>query len=39
MRFAVKKGDVWSCRVGLPENTKNTGDTVAIMRVIDLLRE
>jgi hypothetical protein len=38
-QFAVKKGAVWSCRVGLPENTKNTGDTVAIMRVIDLLRE
>ncbi len=37
-QFAAKKGDVWSCRVGLPENIKNTGDTVAIMRVIDLLQ-
>jgi len=32
-----KKGDVWSCAKGLPERSKNTGSTVAIMRIIDLL--
>jgi quercetin dioxygenase-like cupin family protein len=32
-----KKGDVWSCAKGMPERTKNTGSTVAIMRIIDLL--
>jgi hypothetical protein len=32
-----KKGDVWSCAKGMPERSKNTGSTVAIMRVIDLL--
>ena len=32
-----KKGDVWSCAKGMPERSKNTGSTIAIMRVIDLL--
>lgn len=32
-----KKGDVWSCAKGMPERSRNTGSTVAIMRVIDLL--
>lgn len=32
-----KKGDVWSCAKGLPERSKNTGSSVAIMRIIDLL--
>jgi quercetin dioxygenase-like cupin family protein len=32
-----KKGDVWSCAKGMPEYAKNTGSTVAIMRIIDLL--
>ena len=32
-----KKGDVWSCAKGMPERSKNTGSTVAIMRIIDLL--
>jgi quercetin dioxygenase-like cupin family protein len=31
------KGDVWSCAKGMPERSRNTGTTVAIMRVIDLL--
>src|SRR5712691_11635814 len=35
--FTVKKGDVWSCNKGLPENDENVGSGVAIMRVIDLL--
>lgn len=35
--FKVKKGDVWSCNKGLPENNENVGSGVAIMRVIDLL--
>jgi hypothetical protein len=38
MEFTAKKDDVWSCREGMPESAKNTGSTVAIMRVIDLLR-
>ena len=37
MDFVAKKGDVWSCNKGLPENNENTGRGVAIMRVIDLL--
>jgi quercetin dioxygenase-like cupin family protein len=37
MDFTVKKGDVWSCNKGLPENTENIGSGVGIMRVIDLL--
>jgi len=32
-----KKGDVWSCAKGMPERSKNTGSTVAVMRVIDML--
>lgn len=32
-----KKGDVWSCAKGMPERSRNTGSTVAVMRVIDLL--
>ena len=37
INFVVKKGDVWSCSKGMPEDTKNTGTTVGIMRVTDLL--
>ena len=37
MDFVVKKNAVWSCAKGQPENGHNTGSTVAIMRVIDLL--
>jgi quercetin dioxygenase-like cupin family protein len=36
--FTVKKGDVWTCAKGLnTEGTQNKGNTVAIMRIIDLL--
>jgi quercetin dioxygenase-like cupin family protein len=35
--FPAKKGDVWSCVKGQPENVENTGSTVAIMRVINLI--
>lgn len=35
--FAAKKGDVWTCALGQAEANKNTGTTVAIMRVTDLL--
>ena len=38
MEFVAKKGDVWSCNKGLPEDTENTGGSVAIMRVIDFDR-
>jgi quercetin dioxygenase-like cupin family protein len=37
MEFVAKKGDVWSCNKGLPEDTENLGSGVSIMRVIDLL--
>jgi hypothetical protein len=37
MDFVFKKGDVWSCVKGMPENGHNTGSTVAVMRVVDLL--
>jgi hypothetical protein len=37
MEFVAKKGDVWSCNKGLPEDGENIGDGIAIMRVIDLL--
>ena len=35
--FVAKKGDVWSCNKGLPEDTENIGSGASIMRVIDLL--
>jgi hypothetical protein len=37
MEFVAKKGDVWSCSKGSPEDGENVGSGVAIMRVIDLL--
>jgi hypothetical protein len=36
-QFVAKTGDVWSCMKGMPETNVNTGSTIAIMRVIDLL--
>jgi quercetin dioxygenase-like cupin family protein len=36
--FTVTKGDVWTCATGTEEGGENRGDTVAIMRVTDLLR-
>jgi hypothetical protein len=36
-QFVAKTGDVWSCKKGMPEADVNTGSTIAIMRVIDLL--
>jgi hypothetical protein len=38
MEFVAKKGDVWSCNKGLPEDTENIGSSVSIMRVIDFDR-
>ena len=35
--FAAPKGTMWTCRKGGTELTANTGQTVAIMHVIDLL--
>jgi hypothetical protein len=32
-----RKGDVWLCAKDMPEYSRNTGTTVAIMRNIDLL--
>jgi lipopolysaccharide export system protein LptA len=37
MQFTAKKGDVYSCTKGKPEQAANAGSTVAIIRVIDLL--
>ena len=37
MEFTAKKNDVYSCSKGKPEQATNTGSTVAVMRVIDLL--
>jgi len=37
MEFTAKKGDVYSCATGKPEQATNSGSTAAIMRVIDLL--
>ena len=37
-QFTVKKGDVWACaKADTTEATENTGNAVAIMRVIDLM--
>ena len=36
-QFVAKTGDVWSCVKGMPEATVNSGSTIAIMRVIDLI--
>ena len=38
MEFVAKKGDVWSCNKGLPEDTENIGSGISIMRVIDFDR-
>jgi hypothetical protein len=38
MEFVAKKGDVWSCNKGLPEDDENIGSGVAVMRVIDFDR-
>jgi hypothetical protein len=36
-QFVAKTGDVWSCMKGMPETNVNSGSTIAIMRVIDLI--
>jgi quercetin dioxygenase-like cupin family protein len=37
-KFTVKKGDVWTCaKADTTEGTQNTGNAVAIMRIIDLM--
>ena len=36
-RLVARKGDVWTCAMGMPEAAANNGGTVAIVRVIDLL--
>jgi hypothetical protein len=36
-QFTTRKGDVWNCVKGEPKNDTNTGNMIAIMRVIDLL--
>jgi len=35
--FTVKKNDVWTCVKDEPEDTDNIGNSVAIMRVINLM--
>jgi hypothetical protein len=36
-KFSAKKDYVWTCTVGTTEGAANTGKTVAIMRIADLL--
>jgi quercetin dioxygenase-like cupin family protein len=36
--FTAAKNDVYTCATGTQEGAENTGETVAIMRVTDLLR-
>ncbi|MDE3831643.1 hypothetical protein GOB91_07800 [Sinorhizobium meliloti] len=37
-KFTVKKGDVWTCaKADTTEGTQNTSNSVAIMRIIDLM--
>jgi hypothetical protein len=38
VEFTARKGHVWTCATGTEEGGKNAGASVAIMRVIDLLR-
>jgi quercetin dioxygenase-like cupin family protein len=35
--WTAKKGDIWTCKVGMVEANANKGKTVATMRVFDLL--
>ena len=35
--FPVKKGTIWTCMAGGKEGAKNTGKTVAIMSISDLM--
>ncbi len=35
--FTAKKGDIWTCKVGMIEANANKGNTLATMRVFDLL--
>lgn len=35
--FTAKKGDIWTCKVGMVEGNINKGKTPATMRVFDLL--
>jgi quercetin dioxygenase-like cupin family protein len=37
MTFTAKKGDIWTCKVGMVEGDANKGNTPATMRVFDLL--
>jgi quercetin dioxygenase-like cupin family protein len=37
MQFTAKKGHVWTCLKGDKEGVRNSGNTVAVMRIIDLL--
>jgi quercetin dioxygenase-like cupin family protein len=36
-KWTAKKGDIWTCKVGMVEANANKGKTVATMRVFDLL--
>ena len=36
-KFTAKRGNVWTCKEALVEETANKGKTVATMRVFDLL--
>jgi hypothetical protein len=36
-KFTANKGQVWTCKEGLVEETSNKGNTAATMRIFDLL--
>jgi hypothetical protein len=36
-KFTANKGQVWTCKEGLVEETSNKGKTAATMRIFDLL--
>ena len=36
-KSTMKKGDVWTCKEGMVEETSNKGKTAATMRIFDLL--
>ena len=34
----VRRGELWTCYTGMREASRNSGSTVAVMRVVDLLK-
>jgi uncharacterized cupin superfamily protein len=36
--MTVRRGELWTCRQGMREASRNPGSTPAVMRVVDLLK-